>query len=92
MIDLNDENDPMLFSIALPNGKLVLQFMEVIAEINATMPAGTDKEAQIPPELLCKAIRKVARTPAVAAINAPDHQLVAAWGRMVQAVESSGKT
>lgn len=91
MIDLNDENDPILFAIALPNGKLVLQFMEVISEIHATMPAGTDKEAQIPTDLLCKAIRRVARTPLVAA-NAPDHQLVAAWGRMAQAVESSGKT
>lgn len=91
MIDLNDENDPMLFAITLPTGRLVLQFMEVVAEINAIMPAGQDKEAQVPTELLCRAIRKVARNPAVAA-NAPDHQLVAAWGRMSQAVESSGKT
>lgn len=85
MIDLNDENDPMLFSITLPNGKLIVQYMEVISTVQAIISGSA--EPGIPE--ICRAIRESSRTPDVAK-NATDAVLTAAWARMTQAVNSAG--
>ena len=85
MIDLSDDNDPMLFAISLPQGKLVLQFMEVVAHIQATQNPATEPT----PESIVAAIRKASRTPEVAGA-VPDHVLIAAWHRVNKAVEAAG--
>lgn len=83
MIDLNDDNDPMLFSVTLPSGKLICQYMEVLA----TVQGMTDKEPTI--EHVVRAIRESSRTPEVAKAT-PDAMLVAAWQRMSKAVDAQG--
>jgi hypothetical protein len=83
MIDLNDDNDPMLFAVTLPIGKLVCQYMEVVASVQGI----TDKEPTM--ENIVRAIREASRTPDVAK-SAPDAVLVAAWQRMSKAVDAQG--
>jgi hypothetical protein len=85
MIDLNDENDPMLFAVTLPNGRLIVQYMEVVATIQGMVANGSDPGI---PEV-CRAIRDMSRTPEVAK-GASDAVLTAAWARMTQAVNSAG--
>lgn len=85
MIDLNDENDPMLFAVTLPNGRLIVQYMEVVSTIQGIISGSTDPGI---PEI-CRAIRECSRTPEVAK-NASDAMLTAAWARMTQAVNSAG--
>ena len=85
MIDLNDENDPMLFAVTLPNGRLIVQYMEVVATIQGMVANGADPGI---PEV-CRAIRDMSRTPEVAK-GASDAVLTAAWARMTQAVNSAG--
>ena len=84
MIDLNDDNDPMLFAITLPQGKLIVQYMEVLtgvqAACNGVEPSTKD---------IIAAIRLCARTQDVASA-APDHVLLAAWARMTTAVQNAG--
>jgi hypothetical protein len=83
MIDLNSDNDPLLFRVGLPNGALIVQWTEVIAAL--AVKGGTEQGV---PEV-CAAIRKVARTPEVAA-QASDEALFAAFARMGKAVEQAG--
>jgi hypothetical protein len=86
MIDLNDDNDPMLFSVQLPTGdRLVVQYMEVMAELQSF--AGDAANPDI--SLVLRAIRSAARTKAVAS-TASDASLVAAWYRMTDAVNRQG--
>lgn len=84
MIDLSDNDDPMLFAVTVPQGRLVCQFMEVIA---AAQGIAFGKEPTV--QDLCRAIREASRTPDVAKA-APDHVLIAAFSRMQKAVESAG--
>jgi hypothetical protein len=84
MIDLNAENDPLLFSISVPSGRLVVQWMEVIAAIQKS---GIDKEPTL--EQVCDAMRKVSRTPEVSN-SASDEALFAAFARMAAAADKAG--
>jgi hypothetical protein len=86
MIDLNDENDPMLFAVSLPNGKLIVQYMEVVATIQATAVPGAEPS----PQVVIDAIRKASRTPEVA-MGAMDAWLIAAWHRMTMRMDAAGK-
>jgi hypothetical protein len=86
MIDLNDENDPLLFCVTLPCGKLIFQFAEVGIAIQEETAAGaTPTTASI-----AAAIRKVARTKDTAEAATPE-QIVAAFSRASDAVERAGK-
>jgi hypothetical protein len=85
MIDLNDENDPMLFAVNVPAGRLVVQYMEVLATVQAGMTPGSDPTtAQV-----ATGIREASRTPDVAAASS-DAILMAAWHRMTTAVQKQG--
>lgn len=85
MIELNADNDPMLFAVTIPAGQLIVQYMEVIATIHAGMSPDTEPKS----EEIVAAIRKASRTPEVAAA-ASDAHLIAAWARMSQRVASAG--
>lgn len=85
MIELNADNDPMLFAVQLPVGQLVVQYMEVIATIHAGMSPDTEPK----PDEIVAAIRKASRTPEVASV-ASDAHLIASWARMSQRVASAG--
>lgn len=85
MKELNDDNDPMLFGMTLPCGRVVIQYMEVLAAVQASVPDGGDPK----PADIVKAIRETSRTPETAAL-ASDAMLVAAWHRMTVAIEKSG--
>lgn len=85
MIDLSDDNDPMLFKITLPNGALIVQYMEVLATIQASMAPNAEPSSAS----VVKAIRESSRTPPIAA-NASDAVLIAAWHRMTTAVTTMG--
>jgi hypothetical protein len=85
MINLSDEDDPMLFGLTLPQGQLVVQYMEVLAMLQTKVAAGTDPTtAQI-----VECLRESSRTPEVA-VKAPDHVLLAAWARMSNRVQAAG--
>lgn len=81
MIDLNSDNDPLLFRAELPSGVIILQFHEIIAAI------GKKDEYQLSD--VTAAIRKVARTPEVAAA-ATDEQLFGLFVRIKNAAERAG--
>jgi hypothetical protein len=83
MIDLNDQNDPLLFKVTVPSGDLIVQWTEVIAALapQASEAPGVGDVAA--------AIRKVARTPDVAA-SATDEILFAVFARIGKAVERAG--
>lgn len=85
MIDLNEDNDPMLFSCRIPSGTLVVQYMEAVATLQES--CGTDAQPTI--AHIAAAIRKSSRTPEVAQ-QASDAHLIAAWHRMTAAVAASG--
>lgn len=85
MIELNDETDPMLFSVEIPSGKLVCQYMEIVSAMQGIIPTGTDPNQTH----IVRAIRECTRTPEVAAA-ASDHVLTAAWARMTRAVQAAG--
>lgn len=85
MIHLSDEDDPMLFSLALPSGQLIVQYMEVLALLQAKVPAGTDPT----PGQIVEGLREACRTPEVAK-QASDHVLLAAWARMSGRVQAAG--
>lgn len=85
MIELNDENDPMLFAVTLPTGRLVVQYMEVLSTIHATM----NPDAQPTQSEIADGLRRSSRTPEVAA-SASDAMLVAAWARMSARVSAAG--
>lgn len=85
MHDLTDDNDPMLFGMTLPCGRLVVQYMEVLAAVQAALP----ENAEPKPADIVKGIREASRTPD-AAHAASDAMLVAAWHRMTVAVQAAG--
>jgi hypothetical protein len=86
MNDLNDDNDPMLFSVTLPHGKLIVQYMEVLASLQSVLADGGEPtQAQ-----LVQAIRATARTVEIA-VATTDAMLIAAWHRMTGAIQASGK-
>jgi len=85
MIDLNDENDPMLFAITVPAGRLILQFMEIIATINATAKS----PAEPTNSEIVDAIRQSSRTPDVAAAST-DAILVSVFYRVTTAAQKAG--
>jgi hypothetical protein len=84
MIDLNNENDPLLFSITIPAGRLVVQWHECVAAVQKMNINGEPSLEQI-----AQAIRKSARTPEIAA-DSTDEVLFAAFARMAQAAEKAG--
>lgn len=85
MINLSDEDDPMLFALTLPGGQLVVQYMEVLALLQAKIPTGTEPT----PAQIVEGVREAARTPDVAK-QAPDHVILAAWARMSTRVQAAG--
>lgn len=85
MIELNDDNDPYLFAITLPSGRIVMQYMETLVALRASCPEG--REPTI--EETARAIREAARTKDVAA-GATDAELFAAWVRMHAKVNELG--
>lgn len=85
MIELNDDNDHLLFSVTMPSGRLILQYMEVLAYAQSNLKP--DAQAELAD--IVSAIRTTARTKEVAAA-ASDHELKAAWVRITKAVETAG--
>ena len=85
MIELKDEDDPMLFAVTLPSGRLVVQYMECIATLKAFV---RDESAPMLEEI-ARAVRESARTPEVAR-NAPDPHLFAAFMRIQDRVTHAG--
>lgn len=85
MIDLSDDNDPMLFAVTIPNGRLIVQYMEILAAVQARV--GSDAQPDV--ANVVSAMREHSRTPEVAKA-ATDAVLVAAWHRMTAAVTKSG--
>jgi hypothetical protein len=81
MIDLNSDNDPLLFRAELPVGVIIVQFHEIIAAI------GRKDDYEIAD--VTAAMRKVARTPETAAA-ASDEQLFGLFIRIKNAAERSG--
>ena len=86
MIELNDDNDPMLFACNVPAGRLVVQYMEVAAAVQANSQPNTEPQMR---DFLI-AMRQAARTKDIAAAT-PDEMLIAMWFRMTKALEASGK-
>lgn len=84
-IELNEADDPMLFAVTVPAGRLVFQFNEVTATLQA-IGAGNAQPGV--PEL-ARAMREACRTPEVAK-EATDAQLFAAYARAAQRVEQAG--
>lgn len=83
MIDLNDEDDPLLFRVQVPAGGLIMQWNEVLAAL--AKPGQQEPTVQD----VAAAIRKVARTPEIAS-QTPEEILFAAFARMSKAVERAG--
>lgn len=84
-IELNETDDPMLFAVSVPAGRLVFQFTEVTATLQGMTQNGEQPGV---PEL-ARAMREACRTPEVAK-NATDAQLFAAYARAAQRVEQAG--
>lgn len=84
MIELNDENDPMLFALTLPSGRLIMQYMEIGAVLQGIAGTATPTFEQV-----VRAVREGARTKDVAA-SAPDAELFAAFERVARRVQQSG--
>jgi hypothetical protein len=85
MIDLNEDNDPMLFAVNTPVGQLIVQYMEVVASLQNVMINNQEPT----PSDICNAIRSNSRTPSVASL-ASDAVLFAAWHRMTMRVNEKG--
>lgn len=81
MIDLTSDNDPLLFRAEVPAGFVIIQWNEVIAAIG--------QKDQYELADVTAAMRKVARTPEVAA-QATDEQLFGLFVRMKAAAERVG--
>mgnify|MGYP003340819085 CR=1 FL=1 len=83
MIDLNEDNDPLLFRVQIPTGALIVQWTEVCA---AAQP---NPDCKPTVRDLAAAVRKVSRTPEVAA-SASDEMLVAVCERIARAIKHAG--
>lgn len=77
MIELNDDNDPYLFAVTLPSGRIVIQYLEVLCALKELMPDGREPNV----DELAAAIRKAARTKEAAA-SATAAELFSAWVRV----------
>lgn len=86
MVDLNEDNDPMLFCVGVPAGKLIVQYLEVVAQI--TTKSQSDQNPT--PAEIVAAIRETSRTPDIAQA-CTDAILLAAWFRIAQAADKAGK-
>ena len=86
MIDLNEENDPMLFRVTIPTGALVIQWNELVASVQKRSIAGGEQPTVAD---IANAIRTVARTPEVAQ-QAADEVLFAVFARLGKAVQNAG--
>jgi hypothetical protein len=84
MIDLNDENDALLFACTIPAGRLIVQFHEVVAALESRCQGADPSTAD-----LVAVIKEVSRTPDVACM-ATDAQLVAVWTRIAKAAQTAG--
>jgi hypothetical protein len=85
MIEMNENDDPMLFSVGIPTGRLIVQYMEVAATMQALVSQGETPNNQH----IVRAIREASRTPEVAKI-ATDAMLIAAWQRIHTRVATAG--
>jgi hypothetical protein len=83
MIDLNDHDDPLLFAADLGNGKVIFQYTEVVAAL------GSLSRDQPEVKDVAAAIRKMSRTPEVAA-EVSDEKLFALFVRVAKIVEKQG--
>lgn len=83
MIDLNDNDDPLLFAADLGTGKFIFQYTEVVAALG-----GISKDQ---PEVrdVAVAMRKMSRTPEIAA-QITDEKLFALFVRVAKMVEKQG--
>ena len=86
MIDLNEDNDPMLFRVTIPTGALVIQWNELVASVQKRSIAGGEQPTVAD---IANAIRAVARTPEVAQEGA-DEVLFAVFARLGKAVQNAG--
>lgn len=87
MIDLNEENDPMLFRITVPSGALIVQWNELVAAVQKRNQSASGSSVTVAE--IADAIRSVSRTPDVAAAAA-DEVLFAVFARLGKAVQSAG--
>lgn len=86
MIDLTEDNDPMLFRIAVPSGSLIVQWNELVAAVQKRNQSGQNQPTVAD---IAESIRAVSRTPEVAA-NAADEVLFAVFARLGKAVTNAG--
>ena len=84
-IELTEADDPLLFAVTVPAGRLVFQFNEVTATLQAVQQPNTQPGV----EDLARAMRESCRTPEVAK-EATAAQLFAAYVRAAQRVEQAG--
>ena len=87
MIDLTEDNDPMLFRIAVPSGSLIVQWNELVAAVQKRNQSGQGSQPTVAD--IAESIRAVSRTPEVAA-NAADEVLFAVFARLGKAVTNAG--
>jgi hypothetical protein len=86
VIDLTEDNDPMLFRIAVPSGSLIVQWNELVAAVQKRNQSGQNQPTVAD---IAESIRAVSRTPEVAA-NAADEVLFAVFARLGKAVTNAG--
>jgi hypothetical protein len=84
-VELSDNDDPMLFAVTVPAGRLVFQFNEVTATLQAVIP--TNGQAGVTE--IARALREGCRTPDVAK-DSTDAQLFAAYARAAKRVDEAG--
>ena len=87
MIELTNENDPLLFCVTMPDdSRLVVQWNECLASIQKMNIEGEPSVEQI-----SQALRSSARTKDIAA-RSSDESLFAVFARIVEALDKTGKT
>lgn len=84
-VTLSDSDDPLLFDVPVPAGRLVFQFNEVTATLQAIVPPNGQSGV---PEI-ARAMREGCRTTEIAAAST-DAQLFAAWARVYKLVDAAG--
>ena len=84
-IELTDEDDPMLFAVTVPAGRLIFQFNEVTVTLQAISPP----QGQPGLPEIARALRESSRTPDVAAASS-EAQLFAAYARAAKRVDTAG--
>lgn len=84
-IELTEDDDPMLFAVTVPSGRLVFQFNEVTATLQAISPP----QGQPGLPEIARAMRESCRTLDVAKAST-DAQLFAAYARAARRVDAAG--